>query len=521
MINYLENKHKPMIITIIIMGFSLFANLIHAQNSSPLDSIITFKAKNVNLYEILNDIGSITGYEFSYNSDLVKTNNKIKGSFENISVRNLLKEILNDTSLECKIVDKQIVICKKNSFNQIVSFKSFQETINALTIKGTIVDINTKKELPYANVSVLNKSIGTVSNEQGKFVLKLPFNELVDTIVISYIGYKNAFIPIKQLSLSNNKIYLKEDPFQIKEIIIRGNNAEVILQQAIDKIRDNYYTDPYYITSFYREIVTERNELSSINEAVMDVYKSPYSGLFSDQIKLLKSRKNEYYTSADTVSLKLQGGMLASLSLDLIKNPLYFLSSNLLRYYSFNLKEIVNYNEGSAYNISFKPKIYVQNNAFEGKIYINTSDLAILAIEFKLTSEGLLREGRNLIVQRSFKTKVKTTSASYVINYRQINNKYFINMTRGELQFKIKYKRKLFSTDFKTVFEFAVNNIDTTDVSRFSRVETISPNKVFIDEDFKYDQDFWGDYNYISPNESLEEALMRIEQKVNALKKEE
>jgi hypothetical protein len=115
---------------------------------------------------------------------------------------------------------------------------------------------------------------------------------------------------------------------------------------------------------------------------------------------------------------------------------------------------------------------------------------------------------------------VKTVSASYLINYRKINNKYFVNMTRGELKFKIRNKKKLFSTDFKTVFEFAVNNVDTTDVTRFSRFETISPNKVFIDEDYKYDQEFWGDYNYISPNESLEEALIRIQKKVNELKEE-
>ena len=520
MINYLKNMPKPMIISIIIMGFTFFTNLVIAQDKSPLDSIITFKAKNVDLYEVLNDIGDITGYEFSYNSDLVKTDNQIKGSFENISVRNLLSKILNDTSLIYKVVDRQIVICKKNSFNQLSLLNSLTDINSNIVIRGTIIDIKTKEALSYANVSVLNKSLGTISNEQGQFVLKVPINDIIDTIAISFIGYKNALIPINQLSFNNNKIYLKEDPFQLKEIIIRGANAEKILEQSIGKIKENYFTDPYYITSFYREIVTERDELASITEAVMDVYKSPYSGLYSDQIKLLKSRKNEYYTSADTVSLKLQGGMSASLYLDLIKNPLYFLIFDQLRYYSYTLKEIVNYNNNSAYVISFKPKIYIENNAFEGLIYINTDDLAIVAIEISLSPEGIKKAGRNLIVQKSFRTMVKTVSASYLINYRKINNKYFVNMTRGELKFKIRNKKKLFSTDFKTVFEFAVNNVDTTDVTRFSRFETISPYKVFIDEDYKYDQDFWGDYNYISPNESLEEALIRIQKKVNELKEE-
>ncbi len=520
MINYLRNIFKPMIITVIIMGFSFFSNEVSSQNNNPLDSIISYKAKNINLLEVLNDIGIITGYEFSYNSDLVKTNTEIKRSFENISVHNILKEILNDTTLECKIVDKQIIICKKNSFNRLVSLNSFSEKSNSLIIKGTIIDINTKKALSYANVSVFGKSTGTVSNEQGQFVLKLDKDNLMDKIVVSFIGYRNAFIPINQLSYSKNIIYLKEDNFQIQEVVFVMSNAELIIREALDKIDENYYNDPYYITSFYREMVTEQNELTSITEAVMKVYKSPYSGFFSDQIKLLKSRKNEFYSSADTISLKLQGGMSASLYLDLIKNPLNFLRSDMLQYYYFYLKEVVNYNNSPSYVIYFKPKIYIENNAFEGSIYINTEDLAILALRFNLTDEGLKRAGKDLVVQSSIRTQVKAASVRYFINYRKINNKYFINLTRGELEFKARYKRKLFSTDFKTVFEFAANDFDTTDVSRFKRSETISPHKVFIDEDFNYDQNFWGDYNYISPNESLEEALVRIQHKLDELKEE-
>ena len=92
-----------------------------------------------------------------------------------------------------------------------------------------------------------------------------------------------------------------------------------------------------------------------------------------------------------------------------------------------------------------------------------------------------------------------------------------MNLTRGELEFKINYRRKLFSQNFKTIFEFATNNIETKDVERFDRVETISTHKVFIDENFQYDHQFWGDYNYISPDETIEEALIRIQKKIEEL----
>ena len=90
-------------------------------------------------------------------------------------------------------------------------------------------------------------------------------------------------------------------------------------------------------------------------------------------------------------------------------------------------------------------------------------------------------------------------------------------MTKNQFQIE---ENPCVSTNFKTVFEFASNDIDTSEVTRFNRNETISPYKVFIDEDHKYDKKFWGEYNYISPNESLEEALVRIQHKLKKLKKE-
>jgi len=517
MINKKRYIINTMILLVGIMVFVFRPIQLFSQTNSILDSVITYKARGISLYEGLNEIGDIVGYEFSYNSDLIASRNEIKVNYEEISLRNLLSNLLNDITLTFYIVDKQIVICKTNSISKLTFKNGILDSKNILQIIGSIYDKESGESLAFANISLLGKSIGTVSNDHGSFNLKISYNNLLDTLVVSYIGYKNAYIPINQLSFYKNKIYLEQDHFQIQEVTIRSDNAEIILEQAIDKIKDNYYTDPYYITSFYREIVTNRNELASITESVLEVYKSPYLGLFSDQIKLLKNRKNEYFSQADTVSLKLKGGLYASLYLDLIKNPSYFLIEEHFHNFNFKITEIVNFDNSSAYVVNFKPRVYIGENSFEGNIYINTDNLAIVAVEFNITPEAIEKIGSILVIKRAFGTRVKPTVVKYLINYRKINNKYFINLVRGELEFKVKYKRKLFSTDFKTVFEFAANNIDTIDVKRFDRVETISAQNVFIDENYQYDHQFWGEYNYISPDESLEEALVRIQRKLEEI----
>ncbi len=52
--------------------------------------------------------------------------------------------------------------------------------------------------------------------------------------------------------------------------------------------------------------------------------------------------------------------------------------------------------------------------------------------------------------------------------------------------------------------------VDTENVTRFSRAERLPPRTVLADEEFKYDEHFWEDFNVIP----LEEELSRIIEKV-------
>lgn len=518
--NKIQHINNTVILLVGVMVFFFNTQHLCAQKKSILDTTISYKAKNITLYESLQEISEIINHEFSYNADLIASNSEIKVSFEQTVLRNLLNDLLNDSTLAFQAVEKQIIIRKKNLLNTL-SVKNTYEGKHNLTIKGSIYNWETKESLPFANIAIKGKSSGTVSNEKGDFVFKISEQNISDTLVISYIGYKNTYIPINQLSLFNNRFYLQEDQYKIQEVIIRTNNPLDILRKSLEKSKVNYYTDPYYITSFYREIVTSQDDLAAISEAVIQVYKSPYWGLFSDQIKVLKSRKNQYYSHEDTLSLKLKGGLYSSLYLDMIKNPSVFLDPEFFHNFNYYIDDIVRFDEATAYVIKFNPRYYLEDNSFEGKIFINTNNLAIVAIEFNITEDAIDKMGSNLIVKKSFGTRVNPVSAKYLVNYRKINNKYFLNLVKGELHFKVKYRRKLFARDYKTVFEFASNNIDTLDVNRFERVETISSQKVFIDENFQYDHDFWGQYNYISPDETLQEALIRIQKRMNEMGKDE
>ena len=520
MIKYKNIKQSNIILIFGLILLFMFSETLLAQEASILEKNISYKAKNITLHEALTEIGSIVGYDFSYNSDLIPGNSNIKVSSNKVSLSSLLNHILQDSTLIYKVLDKQIVITKRNQLNKLMFIKPDGKSINHINIRGKILDHESKTELSFANISVKGKSIGTISNEQGVFNLNISKSLISDTLLFSYLGYKNTYISIEQLSLCENLVYLSSDKYKIKEVVVRGYDAKEILREAINKIKDNYYTDPYQIIAFYRELVIKGTELTTITEAVLNVYKSPYLGAYSDRIKLLKGRKNEFYLNTDTVALKLKGGLFASLYLDLIKNPQSFISEEHISFYKYFVGEIINYDNQPVYVIDFEPKAYLEDNSFQGKIYINTDCLSIVAIEFNITPDAIDRIGKNLIVKKTFNTRVKPVAVKYLVSYRKVNNKYFLNFVKGELDFKVKYRRKLFSTDFKTVFEFASNVVDTVNVERFKRNEVISKHKIFIDENYDYDYQFWGEYNYISPEKSLQESLIEIQKKIDKLNKE-
>ncbi len=51
--------------------------------------------------------------------------------------------------------------------------------------------------------------------------------------------------------------------------------------------------------------------------------------------------------------------------------------------------------------------------------------------------------------------------------------------------------------------------IDTANVNRFSRIESLPTRTVFSDTHFNYDEGFWGDFNVILPEDKLNEAISR------------
>ncbi len=63
-------------------------------------------------------------------------------------------------------------------------------------IQGKIVD-EKGEPVPYVNIGIENTYIGTISEMNGGFELKIPEKFITEVIRFSSIGYKKILIPIK------------------------------------------------------------------------------------------------------------------------------------------------------------------------------------------------------------------------------------------------------------------------------------------------------------------------------------
>ena len=92
----------------------------------------------------------------------------------------------------------------------------------ATEITGIILDNKTNAPLPYVNIGILNKEFGTVTDNNGKFILNLKEELVNDTIRISSIGYKPVEFLVKNMTQKRQPISIKleEQISELGEVVI-------------------------------------------------------------------------------------------------------------------------------------------------------------------------------------------------------------------------------------------------------------------------------------------------------------
>jgi hypothetical protein len=136
---------------------------------------------------------------------------------------------------------------------------------------------------------------------------------------------------------------------------------------------------------------------------------------------------------------------------------------------------------------------------------------AITRAEFNMNVENNPESQYVFIKRKPNGFNLKPISASYVMDFRQQDGKWYYNYSRTEVQFSTKWDKRLFKSNFSIQSEMAVTDRYTEGLQRFPISERIRNADVIAERvsDFQ-EEGFWGEYNVIEPDQTVEQAIKRL-----------
>jgi hypothetical protein len=392
------------------------------------------------------------------------------------------------------------------------------EQQNYITIKGKVIDAETGTALIFATVAVTETNVAIVTNIDGEFTLKIGETLTSKNLEISFLGYKNKVVPISSLRDNGykNVISLETAPIPIREIIVKPINPEEIVEKTIIKLGKNYEDVPNLMTAFYRETIRKNRTYVSIGEAVVEIFKAPYANdMRFDGVRIYKGRKSADVEKMDTVLFKLQGGPVSALQLDIAKNTEAILTIEAMKYYNYSLTSVIEIDGKPHYVIEFVQRPSVEMPLFMGNLYIQMDTYALTEAEFGFNLSDKAAASSIFIRKKPLGMEITPELANYRVKYREQDGKWYFAYSRAEVKFKVNWKRKLFNTFYTTMAEIAVTDRTAEEVIKFAGKDKVKYTDVFSDKVAAFaDVDFWGEYNVIEPDQSIESAIRKLSKKL-------
>ncbi|RKR84058.1 TonB-linked SusC/RagA family outer membrane protein [Mucilaginibacter gracilis] len=144
---------------------------------------VTFNKKDVTLKQLFTEIRKQTGYNVFWQDGRVDDSQKINADFRNASLEDVLNNVLEPQSLTYSIVNKTVVVKKKEK----TFFEKIKEVFSNIDVSGKLIDAETGQPIPYVTVTLKGTNRKVFTNESGTFFFaKVPENGSLVFTSVSY-----------------------------------------------------------------------------------------------------------------------------------------------------------------------------------------------------------------------------------------------------------------------------------------------------------------------------------------------
>lgn len=499
-------KLFSIIIILTILGFSLDSGG-QTRDGSVLEKKVSIFEQNQTLSNILDQLSWQAGVYFSYNASVIDADQKYSVEATDKSVFSILHDIFDHKKYQFFELENQIIISKINTLQEESVQKKDSIPVKYFFLSGKIIDNKKGKPIKYASVSIYKKPVGTISNNDGDFLLKIHPDHILDTVIISCMGYRQIITPAYKI-LDNDLFEMNPMSIKIREVKVTAITPYQLLENIRTNLHKNYSGENILQTAFYRETIKQDDAYIRASEAVLEILKSPYYNSFrNDLVRLLKGRRSPEPKPFKWFSFKLQGGPFTITKLDVVKSMESFIDEEFQELYSYHISNVVWYNDQPVYVLKFKPVSDLVFPGFEGEMYVHRESFAIVYAFFRFNKSNLRKASETMIKRKPRGVKARPTFVEYKVNYQKYNDKWHLASAQASVKFRIRSKRDKINSTYHSISDLLITNIENTDLKRFARVELFNQRDIFVEMINNYDAEFWENYNIIKPDEDLRNAF--------------
>ncbi|MBP2832440.1 carboxypeptidase-like regulatory domain-containing protein [Aquimarina sp. U1-2] len=322
----------------------------------------------------------------------------------------------------------------------LLTLFSCSYSISQTKVGGQVFD-NNNQPIPFANVVFTNSTVGTITDENGRFYMESDDSHSV--LKVSFIGFETKSIALTKRVTYDMKIVLEEEAADLDAVFIfkgktskKNNPAIAILRKIWDNRRENgvkkfkqYQYDKYEKLEFdlntidsalinsrifngmefiFDDVDTSRVTGKTylpifLNEAISKVYGDNTNDEFKE---ILKGNKNAGFSDNQTLIAFVKD--LYS-DYDVYDNYLKFfdksftspLSRTGINVYNYVLTDSAYIGNKWCYNIVYYPR-RKNELTFKGDFWVNDTTWAIKEINLKVTKSANINWVKDLYIEQEF-----------------------------------------------------------------------------------------------------------------------
>ena len=202
-------KKIPLSMKLLFVFCFCFVGLLCANDSYAQRTMISVKAQNLTVKEVLSQIEAQSDFSFFYNDHHIDVDRRVSVVTEQNNIFTLLNEVFKNTNVKYAVRNKKIILS-----TQIADAPAVKQTVQ---IKGKVTDMFGD---PVIGATVMEDGTqnGTITDLDGNFILNTASANV--TITVSYVGYMSQ--TVKAQSGKSLSVILKEDTKTLDEIVVVG-----------------------------------------------------------------------------------------------------------------------------------------------------------------------------------------------------------------------------------------------------------------------------------------------------------